>query len=386
MSKKMVYYSSEKIYNENATYNIIYGERSNGKSYDIKHKYALEWFINKNKNLFSDDSVEHADVLNITGRFILVRRTSEQLKNERIESYFSDCDIRKLTNGKYNIISVYRKEIYFSNYDIEKNQVKRGIKIGYAIPLSLEQNYAGSSFLDVDNIIVEEFMSREEGYLRNEPTKLQNLYSTVDRKRGTTKVWLVGNTITRICPYLYEWGLIDLVKNQKQGNIVTKELSAGFDKIENKEIFVKLALEFCDSSGRTSFAFGEHADMLNTGSWQTDKQPTLADSYKKYPCSLKIGFEYKGFKYLGRLLGRDNYLFWFIAPFTKHEEFKDVALIFSEKINIDLKYQTNIYDITIPNKRLHYILANTFKESMIFYSDDLTGSEFKQAIDFIIKK
>ena len=384
----MVYYSSDNIARENATYNLIYGERSNGKSYDIKHKWGLEYFVNKNRKLFFDDeSITPDDLLNIKGRFVLVRRTAEQLKNERIESYFSDCDIRRITNGKYNIISVYRKEIYFSNYDVEKNIVKRGIKIGYAIPLSLEQNYAGSSFLDVENIIVEEFMSREEGYLRRESTKLQNLYSTIDRKRGTTKVWLVGNAISRICPYLYDWGLIDMVKNQPQGDIITKEMSAGFDKIENREVFVKLALEFCESSGRTSFAFGEHSEMLNTGVWQTDKQPTLENDFRKYEQILKIGFEYMGFKYLGRLLADNNSnLFWFISPFTKKENFKDVILIFSDKINIDRKYQRDIYNIALNHPKLKNILNNTFKESMIFYSDDLTGTEFKNAIDFIIRK
>lgn len=383
----MVYYSSDKIEKEKAHYNLIYGERSNGKSYNIKHKFAMEWFVNKNKKLFSDESLSTDDLLNITGRFMLVRRTAEQLKNERIESYFSDCDIMRITNNKYNIISVYRKEIYFSNYDIEKNIVKRGIKIGYAVPLSLEQNYAGSSFLDVDNIIVEEFMSRDEGYLKDEPTKLQNLYSTVDRKRGTTRVWLVGNTISRICPYLYEWGLIDMVKNQSQGNIITKEMSVGFDKIENKEVFVKLALEFCESSGRTSFAFGEHAEMLNTGVWQSDTQPTLNKSYKEYNTILKIGFEYSGFKYLGRLLlDDDSNMFWFISPFTKKEDFKDVILIFSEKVHIENKYQRNIYDISINNNKLKNIISSTFKENMIFYSDDLTGTEFKNAIDFMIRK
>ena len=384
----MVYYSSDNIARENATYNLIYGERSNGKSYDIKHKWGLEYFVNKNRKLFfEEDSITPDDLLNIKGRFVLVRRTAEQLKNERIESYFSDCDIRRITNGKYNIISVYRKEIYFSNYDVEKNIVKRGIKIGYAIPLSLEQNYAGSSFLDVDNIIVEEFMSRDEGYLRNESTKLQNLFSTIDRKRGTTKVWLVGNTISRICPYLYDWGLIDMVKNQPQGNIITKEMSAGFDKIEGKEVFVKLALEFCESTGRTSFAFGEHSEMLNTGVWQTDKQPTLENDFRKYEQIIKIGFEYMGFKYLGRLLAdNDSNLFWFISPFTKKENFKDVILIFSDRINIDKKYQRDIYNITLNHPKLKNILNSTFKESMIFYSDDLTGTEFKNAIDFIIRK
>ena len=48
-------------------------------------------------------------------------------------------------------------------------------------------------------------------YLHDEPNKLLNFYSTVDRKRGTTKLWLVGNTITRVCPYIQEWGLNDII-------------------------------------------------------------------------------------------------------------------------------------------------------------------------------
>lgn len=385
MSKtKIPYYKSDKISSEDAQYNLIYGERSNGKSYDIKHKYGLEYFVNKNPDLFKE-GVENYNVLNITGRFVLTRREKEELKNERVESYFADCDIEKITNKKYNIIKVYRGEIYFAKYDINTGKDKLGVKIGYVIPLSLEQNYAGSSFLDVDNIIFEEFMSRK-GYLRNEPTKLQNLYSTIDRKRGTTKVWMVGNTISRICPYLTSWGLIDLVKTNEQGTLFTKELEVGSDKDTNKKLYVKLAVEFCESTGVTSWAFGEHADMLNTGSWQTDKQPTLSDSFKNYSNIIQIGFDYMGFKYLGRLLidSKDN-LFWFICPHTK-DKFKDNTIIFSDKINTNLMYQKNIYDITIPNVKLRKMLSDTFHESMIFFSDDLTGTEFKNAIDFVIRK
>lgn len=62
----------------------------------------------------------------------------------------------------------------------------------------------GASYLDVDDIIFEEFMSRNV-YLPNEPNKLMNLYATIDRKRLTTRLWLVGNTISRVCPYINEW-------------------------------------------------------------------------------------------------------------------------------------------------------------------------------------
>ena len=48
-------------------------------------------------------------------------------------------------------------------------------------------------------------------------------------------------------------------------------------------------------------------------------------------------------------------------------------------------YQRNIYDITIDNDRLKEIL-NTFRESNIFYATDLVGTDFKQCIDFSIRK
>lgn len=44
-------------------------------------------------------------------------------------------------------------------------------------------------------------------YIAHEPDKLMIFYSTVDRKRGTTKLWLLGNTISRVCPYIYSWNL-----------------------------------------------------------------------------------------------------------------------------------------------------------------------------------
>ena len=54
-----------------------------------------------------------------------------------------------------------------------------------------------------------------------------NLFSTVDRKRGFVKLWLVGNTISRVCPYLVDWDLLDDIRKQKQGEIITKWIPTG---------------------------------------------------------------------------------------------------------------------------------------------------------------
>lgn len=72
-------------------------------------------------------AVEH--FLETGNRFILLRRWKEDISNLWIEQYFADVDVMKLTNGKYNCISCYRKALYFSNYDVETGKTKRFEKI-----------------------------------------------------------------------------------------------------------------------------------------------------------------------------------------------------------------------------------------------------------------
>lgn len=362
---KIVHYSIDNIDKENAIINIIYGERSNGKSYACKHKKGVEKYLNTGR------------------RFILMRRWKEEISSEKIEQYFQDVDVYKLTDGKYNCISMYKKSLFLSNYSIETGKTTRGEKIGYVVALSTEQNYAGASYLDVDDIIFEEFMSRNTPYLGGEPDRLINFYSTVDRKRGTTKIWMVGNTITRVCPYLQDWDLQSIVLNQKQGTIENIELPTGTFDEEGNEIKLKCSIEYCNSTGATSFAIGKHKEMLNKGTWQSDPQPHLPKSIKEYKKLYRLGFDFQGFKFIGELLTDRKNLMWFIYPYKK--EFKNKFIVISDKIETSKYYQRNIYNLTINNDKLRYIL-DTFRESQIFYSTDLAGTEFKQAIDFEIRR
>lgn len=367
------HYNLDNIDKRNALINIIWGERSNGKSYQVKHKKGIIPFLES----VIRDSINR-------DRFILVRRLREEITPEKIERYFSDVDVSSLTDNQYNIISYYRKEIYLANYNIETGELKRGEKIGYVIALSTEQHYAGASYLDVKNIIFEEFMSRSV-YLANEPDKLMNLYNTVDRKRGIVRMWLVGNTISRVCPYLTDWGLQNIIARQEQGTIVEKNLDTGTLDDNGNPIYIKCAIEYCKSTGKSSFAIGKHKDMLNKGTWQTDPQPHLPKSLKEYKKLFKIGFQYKEFKFLADLL-KDNDtkdVVWFIYPYNKN--FKKDLFIFSDVVQLNKRYQRNIYDITFKNDKLQNIL-NTFREGNIFYSDDLCGTDFKQCIDFTIRK
>lgn len=370
-NQKVVYYNLDNIDSENAQINLIWGERSNGKSYQVKHKKGINPYL---------ESVEKS--VTEHKRFMLIRRWKEEIKPEKIEQYFLDVDIYKLTEGKYNCISLYKGKLWLSNYDPEsKPQIKRGDYIGYVVALSTEQTYAGASYLDVENMIFEEFMARGS-YLPHEPDKLMNLYSTVDRKRGTTRLWLVGNTISRVCPYIEEWDLHQIISEQKQGTIVTKELPTGFINDEGEEETVKLAIEYCKSTGTSSHVIGKHKNMLNSGSWQSDPQPHLPLSYNEYDVMFRMMFKYGSFKFIAEYLF-DNVkeYCWYIYPYKG--EIKDDILVISDEVKLDRHWQRNVYNIDIDNITLKRLL-NTFRENNIFYSSDLCGTDFKQCIDFEI--
>lgn len=388
MTSKIKHYSIDEISERGSNVNLIYGERSGGKSYQAKHKKAINRFLNDTLEYF-DDYKNPGNIIKKCikkkSRFIYLRRWKEEVNSFTISQYFADVDIAALTNNEYDTIEYYRKKIYLAKF-LENGKIQKGEFIGYATALSVEQNFAGLSFLDVTDIIFEEFMSRS-GYLAQEPTKLLNFYSTIDRKRGTTKLWLLGNTITKICPYLIDWGLTHIVKNQKQGTIESVWLSTGDFDENNNEIKVKLSIEYCNDTGTTSFIFGEHKKMLNSGSWQTDIQPKLKKSLKEYKTRFVCGFYYKSFKFLGRLLydKEEKSLIWFIQPYKK--EFKKKLIIFSDIISTSVYYQRDIYDVTFKKRKPQlYNLFLTFREGNIFYSDDSCGTDFKQSIDFNIRK
>lgn len=364
---KQVHYDIMPLKKLNCDINLIYGEKSNGKSYQAKNIIALD------------------DYLKYGHRFILLRRWREDVTNMWVERYFADVDVKRLTKGKYEIITAYKKEIYLANVD-KDNKVKRGEKIGYVMSLSTEQHMSSGSFLDVHNIIFEEFMERGGTYLfghagssNSEPARLLTFYNTVDRKQGRVKLWLIGNTISRVCPYLTEWNLQSTLREMKQGDIKVIE-------IPNDNNVVKIGIEYCKSSGGKQMSFGSVSSMIEKGSWQADIQPKLPKSLKEYDASLKIGFQYKGFRFVGMLLTDKitDELVWFIYP--REREFTEKnMLVFSDQIKQSQYWQRNIYNLSFKNDRLSQALS-TFREGNIFYSDDLTGTDFKASIDFGIIK
>ena len=178
---------------------------------------------------------------------------------------------------------------------------------------------------------------------------------------------------------------MNLIKKQKQGDIDSLWISTGDIDEDGIEIKVKIAIEYCKSSGNSSYVIGKHKKMLNTGEWQSDPQPHLPKSYNCYKMLYRIMFMYQAFKFIGEyLMDIDTKdCCWFIYPYQG--EIKDNILVFSDVIKPSRYWQKDIYNPLIKNLKLRELLK-TFKQSNIFYASDMCGTEFKQVIDFEIRK
>lgn len=344
---KQKYYSIERIKKLNAQYNMLLGERSNGKSYSVKEFSLQDAYKNGNE-------------------FIYLRRWQLETKASSVEYYFKDAPISAITDGKYDSVIVNRGKIYMCRFDVETNTYEDKMLVGHVMYLSGETHFKSFSYPKVMNIIFEEFVTRD-GYLPNECDKLMSLVSTVARRRSI-RVWLIGNTISRLNPYFSEWGLRG-VPYQKQGTIEVYTFNTSQVDDDGTPISIKIAVEFCENSGNNSkMFFGKSSEMITTGAWETKEFPHLEFSRSEYNLLYAIKISHMDISVGIELLCKDNKYVAHVYPAPK----KNINREISERFSLSPLVTKDFTVITKGDK----ILFDLLKRNKIAYSDNLTGSDF----------
>lgn len=103
MKKPMIYWKIKNLDEQGATINIAYGERSNGKSYQVKNEKGINNYLFETPSYFDSykDKGNIIEQLIPSGKkFVLLRRWKEEISTEKVEQYFDDVDVVKLTDGK----------------------------------------------------------------------------------------------------------------------------------------------------------------------------------------------------------------------------------------------------------------------------------------------
>lgn len=352
---KQKYYNSKALRKLDCDYNLILGERSNGKSFDIKNYCLKRAFENPEKC-----------------KFIYLRRWDLEIKKAMVEQYFTDAQIEFITSGEYNSIRVYNSKIYLYNSDDKEAK----LCVGYSRALTMEEHYTSGIYTDCENVIFEEFISRNY-YLPQEPLKLQQFVSTVAR-RGKIKVFLIGNTISRVCPYFTEWELKNIPK-QKQGTIdIYEHFTDQIDEETGEKINIKIAVEYAENSGKNSkMFFGTSSKMITSGVWQSSEKPhlpgkLLSDYFIMYTFVLDV----KNFKFLCRFLVEkyNGAACWYIEPKTTPP--KENERIISDKIILSPFATRGLIPLSQNEAKAFEYLKN----GEIYFSDNLTGADFDVCI------
>lgn len=361
---KQTYYSIKEILKQNARYNIIYGERSNGKSYSPK-EYAI-YCAYTGKDMFTGEE------LGIRRKLAYMRRWKEEIRNYDVEQYFADMSkcIKEITNNEYDCIVSFQRKIFLGieNGDGTKT---RGKEIGYSFALTSATHYKSLAYPEIFNIITEEFIT-DEGYLPREVSKFTSIISTIAR-REIVHVFMIGNTINRMCPYFREWELTGIPR-QKQGTIeVYNQITDQIDD-NGEKVIIKIAVEYCQNfDNNTKMFFGHAAKTITSGSWDTQIFPHLDNKLRDYRCYYRILYNYNDFQFVICLLRDFNKdLFLFVYPNTKKRD--DINRIVSTEFSTNR--MTTFY-LTVLTK-YDKIIMRLIEDKKIRFADNLTGTEFWQ--------
>lgn len=323
MKKK--FYNLKKILSFNADYNVIIGERSNGKTYGVL-KHCIEEYI-KNKN-----------------RFVYIRRWKEDIIGKRGDVIFTSLiqngEISKLTNGEYTNAILQGGKFYFANYDDKlKKFIPSSDYFCHLVSLSDMEHDKSLSFSGVTNIVFDEFLTRRY-YLKDEFMLFMNVLSTIIRDRKDVKIFMLGNTVNKYCPYFTELGIN--VDDLKQGNV---------DLYHYGDSELTLAIEYCDDGQRNKkesnkyFAFNNpRLNMIKSGAWELDIYPHLPPEYKIKDNEILFNF-YVLFAdkiIQGDVVQRENDIFLFFH--YKTTEVKDTrnSLIYTLNNTININYRRNL--------------------------------------------
>ena len=259
------YYNTDRIDKENATYNIIFGERSNGKTTAVLKK-IIKNYVETGK------------------QGAIMRRWYDDFKGKNGPQMFDgiiDLNyIEDITNGLWTSIYYFGMRWYLARY-IENDKGERKLEhhdepFAYGFALTRMEHDKSISFPNITTILFDEFITRGY-YLPDEFVIFMNCISTIVRQRDDVTIYMLGNTVNYYCPYFAEMGLKHM-EQMKPGDI---------DVYTYGDSKLKVAVEFTDGiskAGKKSdkyFAFDNpKLHMITSGAWELDIYPHLSEDMK----------------------------------------------------------------------------------------------------------
>ena len=351
-SSKEEYFTLDEIDKYNAHYNVIFGKRSNGKTFAIL-KRILENYVKTGKQ----------------GAYI--RRYREDFRGKRGDQLFdgivSENIVSQLTEGKWTCVRYYSDRWYLARPDENDGRlISDSTPFCFGFSLAQMEHDKSTSYPDVTTIFFDEFISRI-GYLANEFVIFMNVISTIVRQRNDVKIYMGGNTINKYCPYFAEMGL-GHAESMEPGTI---------DLYKYGESQLRVAVERTKDhnlDGRKSevyFAFDNPSlQMITGGAWELDLYPHLPREYDDGDILFKYFICFNDQILQCEILSYDDCCFTYIHRKTGDIRHPDEDIIFSDEYDPRPNHMRNLRR---PTNNIAKRIADFFRQDQVYYQDNDVG-------------
>ena len=346
-TKSSEYYSLTRIHKLKAIYNIIIGQRSNGKTY--------AW-----KELCIDNYLKTG----LKGAYI--RRFDEEIKPKNLSQLFDPHDIYTKSDHKWNSFTYKSGSFYMCNKDDGTVLNCDDEPFCNCYALNTWETSKGADRGIVSTICFDEFMTRK-AYLPNEFVIFQQILSSIIRDRDNVTIYMLANTVNKFCPYFKEMGLSH-VADMKQGDI---ELYKFGDKNE-----LTVAVEYCAESTNTSkvkkfYAFDNpQLEMITSGSWEIALYPHAPISHTKYDIVCKFYIQFDNKIACGDVIKNAKYLYIFYHMHTGRHQPDENDIVYLEEHDGLLNHAVLTAEVRNDKQKLIVELMNSKRE---FYSNNEVG-------------
>lgn len=360
MPRKYKFYSADHLLKDypDAQYYVIFGERSNGKTYDSLTRGLRNYKKTGNQ-------------------FAYIRRWGEDIRAKNLSNLFSghieNGVLQDIFNNEWNQI-YYRSGKFYLEKREEDGTINRSEEpFGYAFDLNGMEHYKSTSFPRITLIIFDEFLSRN-GYLPNEFVLFQNTLSTIIRHRDNVKIFMLGNTVNQSCPYFNEMGLTH-VKKQKQGTVDLYTYPNG----------AKVVVEYAESSykrgGKASdvyFAFDDpELSMITTGVWEMNIYPHLNIKYLPKDVIYNFFIDFEGDVLHGEIISVDTGPFIFLHRKTTPIKEEDTDIVYTTRAYEKYNYKMCL---TKQSDKLSLFIMKCIRENRVFYSTNEVGEVLRNYV------
>lgn len=343
------FYSLKNILKSDATYNVIFGGRSNGKTYAVQ-EYALKRYWTKGEQL------------------AIVRRYRDDFIGGRgvqmFENQVSTGNVKMITGGVWSEITYFRSAWYLSKHDKNGEVIKDEKPFCYGFSLSSMEHDKSTSFPYITTVMFDEFMTRSQ-YLVDEFVLFMNVLSTIIRHRTNVKIFMIGNTVNKYCPYFTEMGLTH-VQEMKPGDI---------DVYRYGNAALRVAVEYTENKvGKESskyFAFDNPKLSMITGSeWELDMYPHCPVKYKPKDIVFTYFMIFEDNTLQCEIVNTGKEQFTFIHAKTTPLQNEDKDLIYSQEYDPRPNHSRNI---TKPRNDVQRRVYSFFQSDRVYYQSNDIG-------------